>query len=256
MMPRKRAEFGLLVVAVTAVMAVPAFAVVQPIVDIYGSYTYGLSGVTPGDNAPTIDLTGGLKNTKYFNVDNLVEGGNAGYAVNDPNGLLFTVDPTRCITGSGTGCQYKSGTENATISVDFTFYDSHGTEIGTAYDTALATFDYFSNPSRDDDNLCWNNGSVGGTAVVSHKLVGTCGLPGTGLQTAYEQIEVDLNGADYDVNLYDWNDWNEQPKISFQSIKPPVETPEPSSLTLVVGGLFAVAGFAAVRRKRLAAAVA
>lgn len=238
------------VAALVSLLPKPASAAV---VDIYGSYTSGVSNVTPGDNAPTIDLSGGLKNTKYFNVDDLVEGGPAKYAVNDPNGLLFTVVPATCITGHSYGCQNNTGTETATISVDFTFYDSHGTAIGTASDKAIATFNYFSNPNNDSDNLCWMDNAVSGTAVVSHQLVGTCGAPGTGLQTAYEQIEVALNGNYYGVNLYDWNDWDEKPKITFQWLNPPTQTPEPSTLAILAASLLSLAGWAFLRRRRTTA---
>ena len=245
---------GLFSIALAAVLAKPASAISNPVVDIYGSYTDGVSGVTAGDNAPTISLSGGLQNTDYFNVDNLTQGGSAEYANGDSNGLLFTVDPASCISGSRSGCQTNTGTEKADISVDFTFYNSKGVVIGTASDTAVATFNYFSNPNNDDDNLCWMNSSVGGTAVVSSKLIGTCGAPGTGLQTAYEQIEVDLNGAYYDVNLYDWNDWDEQPTVTFQSIRPPTEAPEPASFALLAAGLLGL-GLVAARQRRVKAEV-
>jgi len=218
--------------------------------NIFGSYTAGVSGVTAGDNPPTIDLRGGLPSP--FEVDNLVKGGPEGYANNDPNGLLFTVVPAGCIRGSQWGCQYSTGTENATITVNFTFFDSHKNVIGTASDSALATFNYYSNPSRDTDNLCWLNSAVSGTAVVSSMLVGTCGAPGTGLQTAYEQIRLNLSGELYNLNLYDWNDWNELPKVSFQWVSKPItKAPESSSLALLAGGLAIMGGFLAFRRRRL-----
>src|ERR1039458_8539936 len=58
--------------ALTALAAQPAYATT---VDLYGSYTDGVSGVTSGDNAPTISTFGGLQSTDYFHVDNLVYGG-------------------------------------------------------------------------------------------------------------------------------------------------------------------------------------
>lgn len=238
--------------AALSIFASPAFA--SNVVDIYGTFTDSVSGVTAGDNAPTI-VQNGLQSTKYFNVDNLTQGGSAGYAVGDTNGTLFTVDPASCIKGTK-NCSTTAGTETANINITLSFYNSTGGLIGTASDTAVATFNYFSNTSKDDDNLCWQNSLVGGSAVVSEKLVGSCGAPGTGLQTAYEQIEVNLNGSYYDVNLYDWNDWNETPSISFASIAPPArKVPEPTSFALLAAGLLGL-GFVVTRRRQVKPGVA
>lgn len=243
MTPGQSLLAGLFSVALAAVLAEPALATVSSTVT--GNYTLpganpGVSGVTGGDNAPTISLSGALADPFTVNSSS--------------NGLLFTVDPASCITGS-INCSSNSGTETATITVDFTFYNSGGTAIGTASDTAQATFNYYSNTSLDDDNLCWQNSSVGGNAIVlsGTELVGTCNAAGSHITpTGYEQIEVDLSGQYYDIDLHDWNDWDEQPQITFQSVSAPPKVPEPASLALLAGGLFGLGGLMVVRRRRKA----
>jgi hypothetical protein len=240
LMTKKQRIFAGFSVVLAAIVAEPAFATVA---SFTGTYTLpgsnpGVSGVTAGDNAPTISLSGGLASPFAVN--------------NSSNGLLFTVDPASCINSL---CGH--GTETATITVDFTFYNSGGTQIGTASDTATATFDYTGRNSGTD-NLCWLNSGVGGSLVVASgtALIGTCNAPGSNVTpTAYEQIEVDLSGQYYDIDLHDWNDWDEQPQISFLSVAPPAKAPEPTSLALLCGGLLGLSGLAVVRRRRKAKVV-
>ena len=235
---------GLFSMALTAALVDPAFATVATNT-IYGSYTDGVTNHTSGDTPPMISLSGGLQSP--FTVSGLYAGGPVENA-SSGGGLLFTVVPAGCIN-SGCG----GGTETATISVDFSFYTSGGTLLGTVSDTAQATFNY----SNDTDNLCWLNSGVSNTnnILVSSGLVGTCYAPGSHTTpTAYEQIEVNLSGLYYDVNLYDWNDWNEMPKINFQQVNPPTRAPEPASLALLGAGLLGLGGLLGARRRRKAAA--
>jgi hypothetical protein len=224
--------------AALSALASPAFATTT---DIIGSFTVPTPNVVSSTgtcngctvHAPSVNLDGLASS---FTVDNLTPGaspgtaGTAGYAVNDivgqspdlpsgdPNGLLFTVDPATCITGSGGSCVSNAGSEVADVTVNFTFYNSSSQPIGTLSDTALATFNY----AAQDDNICW--GTATGSAVVTSQLEnGPCATPSPGeadQTNTYEQIEVDLGGSYYDVNLYDWNDWNEMPTITFQAIAP------------------------------------
>ncbi|HWU27096.1 MAG TPA: PEP-CTERM sorting domain-containing protein [Rhizomicrobium sp.] len=224
------------------------------VVDFTGTFTDNYSHVTAGDNAPAI-VNNGLASP--FSVDNLVAGGPAGTAQNN-NGLLFTVDPAGCLNASHCNGTSSNYTETADITVNFSFYSPTNVLLGTLSDTALATFRYWT---YQDDNFCWLDNSVSGSAglVVSHQLVnGTCGGPGTGTPKngfAYEQIEVNLGGILYYVDLYDWNDWDEQPNIKFQEIGAsqtggqggPTPIPEPLTLSLFGASL---AGAAALRRRR------
>ncbi len=215
--------------------------------NLLGTYTDSVTNVTPGDNAPSISndglFRGNAAKGQYFAVDNLVPFGPAKDATTG-NGLLFTVEPAECLNHSHCSGTSQNFTETADINVDFSFYSTSGQLLGTVTDTALATFDY----KHQTDNLCWLNGSVGGSVVQSHTSVGTCNAPGSKLpSTGYEQIIMQLGNAQYAIDLYDWNDWNEQPNIKFQLLDPTVAAPEPFTLALLGAG---VAGAAAMRRRR------
>jgi len=245
-----------------ALVAQPAAATT---VDFYGAYTVTETPVSPvsGDNLPSIGYTGLVgyahSSPPYFEVVNLVAGGAAAPAYNDPTALLFSVNPASCISGSGHSCS-RTGTETVDITVNFTFYSKSGstyTSLGTMSDTALATFNY----TTQEDNICWTDSAVSGSAVVNHTSVPTCNPPKPGGSSdGYEQVEVDLGGLYYNVNLYDWSDWNEQPDIKFQLLNGCVGTgcpgltntgvPEPLSLSLFGAGL---AGTLAMRRRKKAA---
>ena len=232
------------------------------VVDIYGTYTDSVTNVTAGDNAPKIDNSGGLYqgnagSHKYFNVDNLPLGGAAGNATTG-GGILFTVDPASCLNSQHCDGTSSNHTETADINVVFDFFTSTGTLLGTLSDSALATFNY----KAQTDNLCWLDASVGGTAVLSHSAAGVCNAPGSGINPrGYEQISVNLDGSTYNVDLHDWNDWDEHPDISFQLTcntncsvggqGNPSPIPEPFTLSLFGAGL---AGVAAIRRRSKKAA--
>lgn len=224
---------------------------------IYGTYTDNVTNVTQADNGPSIDNNGlpqgDASYHEYFTVSGLSVGGQPKNA-SQGNGLLFTVDPNRCLDR-----RCDTGTETADINVNFDFYSATGALLGTMSDTALATFIYGSH-GDDSDNLCWLDGSVGGSAVVSHSAQGTCFAANSGKNpTGFEQIAVSLNGSTYNVDLHDWNDWDEQPDISFQLTcttncsADPHGTPVPEPLTLSLFGA-GLAGAAAIRRRKKKAA--
>jgi hypothetical protein len=234
--------------AATLMMASAAFA--TPTVTLYGTFSDNVTGVSPsGDNAPTVSATGGNGIGSSFTVSNL-GGGSVQNA-----GTFFTVDPAGSIKNN---CRDScGGTDSADINITLDFYSSAADTnlLGTLTDTALTTFNY----SAQDDILCWQDSSVGGTAVTAHSAAGgTCSnIPGSGT-TGFEKITVSLNGSTYIIDLGDWSDWNETPSISFQmtcytncGAGPSGQVPEPLTLSLFGAGL---AGAAAIRRRKKKAA--
>ena len=110
-----------------------------------------------------------------------------------------------------------SNTAQGTVSVSFSFDDPT-----TA--TATGTGDYSADYWTDDDAVTWN---------------------------APDPLVVNFaDGAVLDVNLVNAQDWTIYPDISFDLVQAPTPTPEPPSLALLIGGLFAAAaGLGVIRRK-------
>jgi hypothetical protein len=131
------------------------------------------------------------------------------------------------------------------------FLSAFRTSTGTVTATALATF-YYTGLGSGTDNLWWSS-AVSGTnnIVVSSALINhDCGTPGSGTPSAYEQIEVDLSGQYCDIELHDWNDWNEAPLVIFSWVDPPSRVQEPQqSRWLVLACSAWVSSGVAVARK-------
>jgi hypothetical protein len=197
------------------------------------------SGYT-SDNDPTI-MNNGLAKGSQASPDVIT----AGSTWTTPE-LLFSVDPNPCLSG---GCTATSGSLDATVSVTFSFYSSPGgSSLGTITDTAQADFLY-TGYGQGTDNICWQNSGVSSSTLtlLSSTQTGTCSTTKSlNSGTGNEQIGFVLNGTDYSIQLEDWTDWDEQPKISFID-GGPVQVPEPLTLSLLAAGL---AGAAAFRRRR------
>jgi len=200
------------------------------------------------NNAPTFNYSGGL------NTSNTVL----------PTGVqnFFTADPA---SSAGNSTNKVLGT----IQVDFTFTEYlNGTKIpgvtGSLVQDATFSANYngslaCSSSTGQSDCLYWNplgvnlpnlptvpgDGSTyGGTGDSNHQST----------TASVIDLVTLLNGATFDVNFFDAQDWDITPGVSFTNIDPS-PTPLPPALSLFAGGL-GLFGFLGARRKRKAAAIA
>lgn len=80
---------------------------------------------------------------------------------------------------------------------------------------------------------------------------GETGGVGAGQTGAIATFDVILSdNAKIQVQLYDANDWNMQPKAVFSLLESPVATPEPGTLALLGTALTGLRLLAAARRRR------
>jgi hypothetical protein len=248
---------GLFCGTLAAVMAQPASASSTQTIELYGDYTTSVApgGSKPGPTGkylPTVvdnGIPGYVGSNPWYAGDVLTYGAKAATPT-----LFFTVDPSN----SG------SGIETYNVTVDFKFWtgavggavpSKNSTPLGSLVETATATFNY----NNDTDNICWN-APAAQSSVYSSSLLSTTGTvtpcnsttPSTSSVTNdYEQILLHLGSNYFDVDLYDWNDWDEAPEITVAWSAPP-KVPEPASLALLTAGLFGLYGLAVVRRRRKA----
>ena len=220
-------------------MAQPVLASPTQTIELYGDYTTSVAsgGSHPGPTGtnylPTVN-DNGLKGYVNSNPWDFSEKLTYGAKAASPS-LFFTLDPSN----SG------SGIETYTVTVDFKFWtgavggavpSKYSTALGSLVETATATFNY----NNDTDNICWN-APTAQSSVYSSSLLSSSGpvtacnssTPSTSSVTNdYEQILLHLGSNYYDVDLYDWNDWDEAPEITFAWSDPP-KLPEPASLALL-----------------------
>ena len=174
-----------------------------------------------------------------------------------PTGVknFFTADPA---SYSGDLSHIVTGT----IQVDFTFTEknSMGATIGTGSLVQDGTFtaNYYgtlacSSSTGQSDCLYWKSSgatlNAGGLSSPDGSTYGTTGELNHQSTTASVIDLVTLsNGAYFDVNFFDAQDWNITPGVSFTNIDPS-PTPLPATLPLFTAGL-SVMGLLGWRRKQ------
>lgn len=142
-------------------------------------------------------------------------------------------------------------TVSGSVAVSFSFTEPTGTVTGVTSTGNIATFSggvvtvtanyemFYTGSNSGTDCLTWS----GTTCTV------------TGNQTTIgDTIAITFSdNAVYDVNLYNWSDWNMQPGISFTYVTAPHTTggqqsaPEPASLALFGTAL---SGLGLIKRRR------
>lgn len=151
---------------------------------------------------------------------------------------FFTVDPNGYC---GTGC--VNSTASGTLSIVFSFSNLTVASSSIANLTETATYEAkYGGPELG----C----STSGTGNTDCVLWGT-----TTSGTASITDVIDFtNGEVLDITLYNAQDWDITPKISFDLVDGPTATPLPPALSLFAGGL-GMFGFISARRRRKATAI-
>jgi hypothetical protein len=219
-----------LLAATVAAFLMSAGAACATTVALDGSYS--ISYTPTHGNGPTINYDlGTYQSGKHDFTENLTLG-TPTTATN-----FFTTDPN----GS---CGYNcvNSTASGTISVTFDFTNltpvngSDLTETGT-YEAKYGgtKLGCTSSPGGDTDCVLWGSTTNATTGSITDIINFT-------------------NGDVLDITLYDAQDWDITPQISFE-LTAPTATPLPPALSLFVGGL-GIFGLLGARKKRKAAAVA
>jgi hypothetical protein len=155
---------------------------------------------------------------------------------------FFTVDPN----GScGSGC--VNNTASGTLSVVFSFSNLTVATGSIPSLTEAATYE----AKYGGSELGCSNSGTGDTDCV---LWGSTTSGYTGTTSITDVIDF-TNGDVLDITLYNAQDWDITPQISFDLIDGPTATPLPPALALFSGGL-GMMGMLGWRRKRKAAAIA
>ena len=151
-----------------------------------------------------------------------------------------------------------SGSETGTIQVKFTFTEYlNGMLIPTVSGTLVqdGTFQANYNGSLScssstgqSDCIYWKPAGVNLSPGDGSTYTGTGDTPHQSTTPSLSDLVTLSNGASFDVNFFDAQDWNIVPGVSFTNIDPS-PTPLPAALPLFAGGLGFV-GLLVRRRKK------